>query len=182
MKKIPKDNQTGMKLYPGDAVKILVDNDYIMASLGVLSKTHRQGAIKLLSKSLGVDLKETEQTAGKAAFIEELQRMNAAKQAKEEERLKHIEEMEKMGYDMSEYKNPEKIGGATAEEVAEAKKEALMNDRSVKKAADFIESSDKNPDEYKNHVMRGCGEVDGRPNCNRDCKHCMRKHCPYRQE
>lgn len=182
MKKIPKDNQTGMKLYPGDAVKILVDNDYIMASLGVLSKTHRQGAIKLLSKSLGVELCEQEYNAGKAAFIEELQRMNAAKQAKEEERLKHIEEMEKMGYDMSEYKNPEKIGGATAEEVAEAKKEALMNDRSVKKAADFIESSDKNPDEYKNHVMRGCGEVDGRPNCNRDCKHCMRKHCPYRQE
>ena len=32
------------------------------------------------------------------------------------------------------------------------------------------------------HVMRACGEVDGRPNCNRDCKHCMRKHCPYRQE
>ncbi|MBQ9960872.1 MAG: glutamate mutase L [Firmicutes bacterium] len=182
MKKIPKDNQTGMKLYPGDAVKILVDNDYIMASLGVLSKTHRQGAIKLLSKSLCVDLKETEHTVGKAAFIEELQRMNAAKQAKEEERLKHIEEMEKMGYDMSEYKNPEKIGGATAEEVAEAKKEALMGDRTVKKAADFIESSDKNPDEYNNHVMRGCGEVDGRPNCNRDCKHCMRKHCPYRQE
>ena len=39
MKLIPKDNETGMKLYPSDAVKILVDNDYIMASLGVLSKT-----------------------------------------------------------------------------------------------------------------------------------------------
>ena len=71
---------------------------------------------------------------------------------------------------------------AEVSEVAEAKKEALMGDRTVKKAADFIESSDKNPDEYNNHVMRGCGEVDGRPNCNRDCKHCMRKHCPYRQE
>ena len=92
------------------------------------------------------------------------------------------EEMEKMGYDMSEYKNPEKIGGATAEEREAAKKEALMKDRSVKKAGDFIEKSDKAPDEYNTHVMRACGEVDGRPNCNRDCKHCMRRHCPYRQE
>ena len=48
MSMIPKDKETGMKLYPSDAVKILVDNDYIMASLGVLSKTHRAGAIKLL--------------------------------------------------------------------------------------------------------------------------------------
>ena len=30
--------------------------------------------------------------------------------------------MEKMGYDMSEYKNPEKIGGATHEEVEAAKR------------------------------------------------------------
>lgn len=182
MKKIPKDNLTGMKLYPGDGVKFLVDNDYIMASIGVLSKTHREGAIRLLAKSLEMDLHETKKEPGKAVFIEELQRMQAAKAAKEAEHAQHIEEMEKMGYDMSEYKNPEKIGGATAEDVAAAKQEALMNDRSMKKAADFIEPSDKNPDEYNNHVMRACGEVDGRPNCNRDCKHCTRRHCPYRQE
>ena len=42
MEMIAGDNETGMKLYPSDAAKILVDNDYIMASLGVLSKTHRQ--------------------------------------------------------------------------------------------------------------------------------------------
>ena len=182
MKKIPKDNLTGMKLYPGDGVKFLVDNDYIMASIGVLSKTHREGAIRLLAKSLEMDLHETKKEPGKAVFIEELQRMQAAKAAKEAEHAQHIEEMEKMGYDMSEYKNPEKIGGATAEDVAAAKQEALMNARSMKKAADFIEPSDKNPDEYNNHVMRACGEVDGRPNCNRDCKHCTRRHCPYRQE
>ena len=180
MKLIPKDNETGMKLYPSDAVKILVDNDYIMASLGVLSKTHRAGAIRLLGKSLGMELKEREHTAQKAQFIEELQRLQAAKQAKEEETAHHIEEMEKMGYDMTEYKEAlaEKIGGATREEVEAAKREALAADRTIKKGADLIK------DDYDSaqHVMRGCGEVDGRPNCNRDCKHCMRKHCPYRQE
>ena len=36
--KVPKDNETGMKLYPPESVKILVDNDYIMASLGVLPR------------------------------------------------------------------------------------------------------------------------------------------------
>ena len=180
MKLIPKDNETGMKLYPSDAVKILVDNDYIMASLGVLSKTHRAGAIKLLGKSLGMELKGREHTAQKAQFIEELQRLQAAKQAKDEETAHHIEEMEKMGYDMTEYKEAlaEKIGGATREEVEAAKREALAADRTIKKGADLIED-DYDPAQ---HVMRGCGEVDGRPNCNRDCKHCMRRHCPYRQE
>ena len=180
MKLIPKDNETGMKLYPSEAVKILVDNDYIMASLGVLSKTHREGAIKLLAKSLGKDLKERDHTANKAQFIEELQRLQAAKQAKDEETARHIEEMEKMGYDMTEYKEAlaEKIGGATAEEVEAAKREALAADRTMKKGADLIED-DYDPSQ---HVMRACGEVDGSPNCNRDCKHCMRRHCPYRKE
>ena len=184
MKLIPDDNETGMKLYPSDAVKILVDNDYIMASLGVLSKTHRKGAIKLLGKSLGMDLKERDHTANKAQFIEELQRLQAAKQAKDEETRHHIEEMEKMGYDMSEYKNPEKIGGATAEEVAAAKREALAADRTMKKGADLIEK-DHDADHYDSaqHVMRSCGEVDGRrPECSRDCRHCTRTHCQYRQE
>ena len=180
MKLIPKDNETGMKLYPSDAVKILVDNDYIMASLGVLSKTHRAGAIKLLGKSLGMELKERDHTVNKAQFIEELQRLQAAKQAKDEETAHHIEEMEKMGYDMTEYKEAlaEKIGGATREEVEAAKRETLAADRTIKKGADLVED-DYDPAQ---HVMRACGEVDGRPNCNRDCKHCMRKHCPYRQE
>lgn len=180
MKLIPKDNETGMKLYPSEAVKILVDNDYIMASLGVLSKTHREGAIKLLAKSLGMDLKERDHTANKAQFIEELQRLQAAKQAKDEETARHIEEMEKMGYDMTEYKEAlaEKIGGATAEEVEAAKREALAADRTMKKGADLIED-DYDPSQ---HVMRACGEVDGSPNCNRDCKYCMRRHCPYRKE
>ena len=176
MEMIPKDNETGMKLYPSDAVKVLVDNDYIMASLGVLSKTHRQGAIKILAKSLGMELKERDHEANKAQFIEELQRLNAARKAKEEETMHHIEEMEKMGYDMSEYKNPEKIGGATAEEVAEAKKEALMADRTIKKGMDLVENKgvacgdEEELNRQQNKKKAGC---DG------DCKTCTRRHCPY---
>lgn len=81
-----------------------------------------------------MELNEQDRSVNKAQFIEELQRLNSARKAKEEETARHIEEMEKMGYDMSEYKNPEKIGGATAEEVEAAKQEALMSDRTIKKA------------------------------------------------
>ena len=52
MKQIAKHNETGMMLYPSEHAKILVDNDYIMASLGVLSKRYRDAAIKLMEKSL----------------------------------------------------------------------------------------------------------------------------------
>ena len=200
MQKVPKDNETGMKLYPPESVKILVDNDYIMASLGVLSKTHRQGAIRLLAKSLHMELKENEHVVNKAAFIEELQRMSAARKAKEEEQQKHIEEMEAMGYDLTDYKEAlaEKIGGATREEMEAAKKEALLHDRTIKKGADLVEHAEQPADGAKSsdasvtgdvddydpaqHVMRACGEVDGRPNCNHECWACMRTHCPYRDK
>ena len=172
MEMIPKNNQTGMKLYPSEAVKILVDNDYIMASLGVLSKTHRQGAIKLLGKSLEVELKEQEFSAGKAQFVEELQRMQAARKAKEEEQARHIEEMEKMGYDMSEYKNPEKIGGATHEEVEAAKREALMSDRTIKKGADLIVNKESDDEKEREEKKKKAG-------CDGDCATCTRRHCPY---
>ena len=172
MEMIPKDNQTGMKLYPSEAVKILVDNDYIMASLGVLSKTHRQGAIKLLGKSLEVELKEQEFSAGKAQFVEELQRMQAARKAKEEEQARHIEEMEKMGYDMSEYKNPEKIGGATHEEVEAGKREALMSDRTIKKGADLIVNKESDDEKEREEKKKKAG-------CDGDCATCTRRHCPY---
>lgn len=172
MEMIPKDNQTGMKLYPSEAVKILVDNDYIMASLGVLSKTHRQGATKLLGKSLEVELKEQEFSAGKAQFVEELQRMQAVRKAKEEEQARHIEEMEKMGYDMSEYKNPEKIGGATHEEVEAAKREALMSDRTIKKGADLIVNKESDDEKEREEKKKKAG-------CDGDCATCTRRHCPY---
>ncbi len=43
-----------MKLLPTDSAKILIDNQYIMASLGVLSKTHRRAAKQLLKETLSI--------------------------------------------------------------------------------------------------------------------------------
>ena len=45
-------NILGDKLLPNDETKILIDNDYIMASLGVLSKEHEKSALILMKKSL----------------------------------------------------------------------------------------------------------------------------------
>ena len=108
--------------------------------------------------------------------------------------------MEAMGYDLTDYKEAlaEKIGGATKAEVEAAKKEAMLNDRTVKKGTDLVEhaehsasggkSSKASPDsdahdyDPAQHVMRACGEVDGRPNCNHECWACTRTHCPYRDK
>ncbi len=42
----------GDKLYPTKEAKILIDNDYIMASLGALGKINPAAAVKLMKKSL----------------------------------------------------------------------------------------------------------------------------------
>lgn len=55
MKQIAKHNQTGMLLFPTSEAEILVDSDYIMASLGVLSKVHRESAFRLMCNSLSID-------------------------------------------------------------------------------------------------------------------------------
>ena len=52
MKSIAEHNETGLLLFPNTEAEILVDNDYIMASLGVLSKRYRDAAIYFLEKSL----------------------------------------------------------------------------------------------------------------------------------
>ncbi len=45
----------GDKLYPTAEARILIDNDYIMASLGVLGKVHAESALKLMLKSLEME-------------------------------------------------------------------------------------------------------------------------------
>lgn len=45
----------GDKLLPKAESKILIDNDYIMASLGVLSKENKEASLKLLKKSMRFD-------------------------------------------------------------------------------------------------------------------------------
>lgn len=60
MESIARHNNNGLLLFPGQHAKILVDNDYIMASLGVLSKRHKEAAIQLLEKSLRISFPERE--------------------------------------------------------------------------------------------------------------------------
>jgi len=54
LEKIAMSNK-GDKLLPTPEAKILIDNDYIMASLGVLSKYNKESAVKLLKKSLKIE-------------------------------------------------------------------------------------------------------------------------------
>jgi hypothetical protein len=53
MQEVAKSNR-GNKLLPTAEAKILVDNHYIMASLGVLSKEYPEAALTLLKKSMGL--------------------------------------------------------------------------------------------------------------------------------
>ncbi|MBE6032092.1 MAG: DNA mismatch repair protein MutL [Clostridiales bacterium] len=57
MKAIAKHNETGLLLFPSEAAEVLVDNDYIMASLGVLSKRWPEAALYFLEKSLDYKLR-----------------------------------------------------------------------------------------------------------------------------
>jgi uncharacterized protein (TIGR01319 family) len=53
LKKIAESSK-GIELFPSTEAEILIDNNYIMASLGVLSKKYPEGALKLLKESLGI--------------------------------------------------------------------------------------------------------------------------------
>lgn len=155
MQRIADYDETGMRLFPTSHAKILVDNDYIMASLGVLSVKHREGAVKLLENSLGFKFPEKkdslEKTLAGPAALQGVTDELAEKDAKRKELIKHIEECEAQGYDMTVYR--EDLGLPVSETKVE------------------------NP-----HIMRACGEVDGRtPDCDHNCKTCYRKHCKYRQ-
>lgn len=178
MESIAQNNANGMKLYPTEHAQVLVDNDYIMASLGVLSKRHREAAIRLLEKSLDFKFPERTQQSEQVRIMAELQELADADAAKKAELAKHIKEMEDMGYDMEAYKNPDAIGGASEEEIEAAKKEALGTIL-VENAPGQVTSAQQagNP-----HVMRTCDDVEGRmPGCDRNCRLCYRKHCKFRQ-
>jgi uncharacterized protein (TIGR01319 family) len=53
MKKISEHGK-GVELFPTTEAQILVDNYYIMASLGVLSKEYPEAAVMLMKESLGI--------------------------------------------------------------------------------------------------------------------------------
>lgn len=175
MEEIAKHNETGMMLFPTEHAQILVDNDYIMASLGVLSKRYREAAIKLLEKSLHFRFPEKKAENSAAKYMAEIDYVDAEAKKRDEEYRKHIEECEAMGYDMSAFKEEEAIGGATAEEIEAAR------------AAALAESDEKE------EMRRGAGikgkwaaktESGGQymGDCTHDCRHCTRRNCPNRVE
>ena len=178
MENILKDNETGMKLYPGEGVDFLVDNDYIMASLGVLSMAHREGAIRLLEQSLGIKFPETRFAESKGqqfTAVKELQTMQAERIKKEQEHEEHIKAMEDMGYDMSEYRNPEPVLGNVSKEEYEAiKREALAADRSMRTAGTDLAHSKQMAEDSEEDMTEKI------PGCDHKCKTCARIHCRHR--
>lgn len=183
MQEIAKHNDSGMMLFPTEHAQILVDNDYIMASLGVLSKRHRAGAIRLLEKSLGFkfpEKKEEQNFTVMSKAMADVDRELEEADRKEEEYRKHIEECEAMGYDMSEYKNPEAIGGASEEEVKAARKAAEAAETAGADAEkDAIRSGQGLKGKWAAKTENG-GQYMG--DCTHDCKHCTRRNCPNRVE
>ncbi len=200
MGRICEYDETGTKLFPTSHAKIAVDNDYIMASLGVLSVKHKEGAIKLLEKSLGFKFEKLEENefgikskasqqetladakadmpAALAGAMEEL----AEKDSEREEMIKHILECEEQGYDMSAYKLD--YGLITEEEYERILDEKLKKEAEDAKAEGeriMMEAADKD-----RKMVRACGvsEIaeDGRPNCNRECHICTHTHCPFRNK
>lgn len=189
MGRICEYDETGTRLFPTSHAQVLVDNDYIMASLGVLSKKHREGTIRLLEKSLGVNFAdmrpeedslgikksakagESEVPAALAGVTAEL----AEKDADREAMIKHILECEEQGYDMTEYKLDY---GLITEEEAEAARAAKAKEEGEKIMEEAALKDRK--------IVRACGvgelAEDGRPKCNRECHICAHVHCPFRNK
>lgn len=177
MQEIAKHNETGMMLFPTEHAQILVDNDYIMASLGVLSKRYREAAIRLLEKSLGFtfpEKKEQDFTVISKAMEDVNRELEEAKKRDEEYR-KHIEECEAMGYDMTAFKEEEKIGGASEEEMKAAREAALAQSDEKAEMRDGQGIKGK----WAAKTESG-GQYMG--DCTHDCKHCTRRNCPNRVE
>lgn len=163
MEEIAKHNETGMMLFPGEHAEILVDNDYIMASLGVLSTKYREAAIKLLQNSFDFNFPEKKEENYAKKYIEDVNRELEEAKKRDEEYKKHIEEAEAMGYDMSAFKDEEPIGGA--HERGEA-----VGRATVEKAE--LETGEG----VQGKWMQDMGS------CNHECNLCTRTHCPSRKE
>lgn len=188
MSRICEYDQTGTKLFPTHHAKIAVDNDYIMASLGVLSVKHREGAIKLLEKSLGFKfvkpeesqygIKSTSQQSAVAdvpAALADVAAELAEKDSDREAMIQHILECEEQGYDMTAYKLDYGLITEEEAEAIEAAKAKEEGERIMEEAA----LKDR-------RIVRACGvgelAEDGRPKCNRECHICAHVHCPFRNK
>lgn len=202
MKEIPDQNVTGMRLFPTEHAKVLVDNDYILSSLGVLSKTHREGAIRLLEKSL--DFKFPEKKSDEI-FESGLKAMASVdeeykeKLEKEESLKAHIKEMEDLGYDMSAYKDEEPIGGANARgpegKINDPDKDGLKSgmgvqgkwksngvDSEVGACSNHIKAEKKIEKENSGKNIDNVDRSKPWNNCNKECNICTHTHCPNKKK
>ena len=162
MKEIARHNETGLKLFPTEHAEILVDNDYIMASLGVLSTRYREAAIKLMEKSLGITFPEKKAPSiptGVSAALQEAEMLAQEAEAKEHEYQAHLDEMEGMGYDMSDYREPPAVV-SDPEELRKQVEEAAAN--SMTEAE-----------------LEAARDAMG---CTKECHRCIRTQCPYRKK
>lgn len=143
MKKILTHNDSGMMLLPGEHAKILVDNDYIMASLGALSMKYKDAAAKLLEKSLGIKF-PAEKPGSRGSYKEELANLNKIKRDKELAYLEHLEECKVQGYDVSkseeEFKNRLVEAGLDYDELLEEVQAKMKAEQEEKEAAKIIDA------------------------------------------
>ena len=193
MKEIAQHNDTGLKLFPTEHAKILVDNDYIMASLGVLSKNYREAAIKLMEQSLNFkfpEKKEQRSFSGLSKALMEAEMLAEEADRKEAEYQHHLDEVEKEGYDMSEWRKPQEVvtdPEELAREIEKARAESGAGNDSKEKSAirsgeglqgkwsDNAKSDRESPnEEAKKDPRDSLG-------CNKECNLCMRIHCPHRR-
>ncbi|HKM28098.1 MAG TPA: hypothetical protein VJY37_00285, partial [Anaerovoracaceae bacterium] len=159
--------------------------DYIMASLGVLSKKYRNAAIKLLEKSLDFKFPEKKDDKPQTIFIDELNRVTDEQKKRDEEYKKHIEECEAAGYDMSAYKAEQPVGGASKEEVEAAKAEALRAAdaaAAAEKAAMAAGQGLQGKWAQSAQETQGVRGVQDMGDCSHECEHCTRPHCPNRKK
>lgn len=187
MKEIARHNETGLKLFPSEHAQILVDNDYIMASLGVLSKRYREAAIKLMEKSLDFPFPEKKEFSigGTSVALKEAEMLAEEARQKAEEEEAHIKEMEALGYDMSCYRDqtvttdPEEL----AREVEKARTEdlAMSADRMRQSAASAAGAGGAASAEASRKPVEIDPETGEPYKCNRECHLCMRKNCPKRK-
>lgn len=101
MKKILHHNESGMMLLPGEHAQILVDNDYIMASLGALSLRYKEAAVKLLEKSLNIKFPD-EKPSEKSSYMKEIETARKLERERHFRYLMHLEEVKAEGYDVSQ--------------------------------------------------------------------------------
>lgn len=174
MEEIAKHNGNGMMLSPTEHAKILVDNDYIMASLGVLSKRYRQAAIRLLEKSLDFQFPERKEQDFTVKYMADVEREAKEAEEKKAEYEKHIKECEDMGYDMSAYKNPEPVTSADDPEVQAEIEAAKAAARAAK---------DEKADLRNGQGLAGKWEKKGQDmgDCSHECDRCTRSTCPNKK-